>query len=240
MEIITLALMIIIGILFGILVYLNLRMIGTQGKKETVGIEVGNRVAKFASPLAYDDRIIMCSTLDEVDAARKKVEISLKDINHIWNPQELLQLLMLVKGYIVEDGKFFKSYHDYLLLRYMESLVMALNGENCYWEEHKDVASDINIRRRELIYEELKHLYYYAKLISDKDKKIYRENNNARNPQGNRADSVNGKPSKPSCQPVLDPGNFGKPAQIKVNGDEQLRNDMTNSNIKKGDTYSQQ
>jgi hypothetical protein len=147
-------------------VRLNTLRTGNDGSKDFREENDYSNISKFASPLAYDDRVLMCSTAEESETVREKIELSLKEISHVWQPQELLQLLQIVRGWLSRDGKPFDNYHSYMLLRYLEALVMGLNFQNGYWLEQPSKNS-VDLEERSRIFGEINHLYSLAKTIGE-------------------------------------------------------------------------
>lgn len=117
--------------------------------------EKKREVVKYATPLAFDDRIFLCRTIHEVDSIKKVIESNLKIPNHLWQPQEVMQLIQLTRCKTPDEE--IDSMHHYYALRYMESLVMYLNWLNNELIEGNDVEE--NTRKRDKVYQEIRHLY---------------------------------------------------------------------------------
>lgn len=125
------------------------------------------KIPKYASPLAFDDRILYCKNLDEVNSVASFIEKLLTVKEHIWHPQELLQLLLLVKYYLGDNN--LESVLSYQFLRYIESLVMHLNVLNVSMLDTK--AKDYDNFHRNIIFDEINHCYFLAKDLKKQNDK---------------------------------------------------------------------
>lgn len=126
------------------------------------------KIPKYASPLAFDDRILYCKNLDEVNSVASFIEKLLTIKEHIWHPQELLQLLLVVKYYLGDNN--LESVSSYQFLRYIESLVMHLNVLNVSMVDSE--AKDYDIFHRNIIFDEINHCYFLAKDLKKQNDKF--------------------------------------------------------------------
>lgn len=148
-------------------------------------------IPKYASPLAFDDRILCCKSLEEINTVAACVERLILLIDHIWHPQELLQLLLLLKNYL--DDHDLKYMLTYQYIRYMETLVLHLNRLNVNLLDSDDYDEDIY--ERKIIFDEINHCYNLAKDFKEHYEKLKDDNLNSQqhNHQNNVETVQNGE-----------------------------------------------
>lgn len=156
------------------IMFLGLKLYIIEKKEERYGHSPYDNnhfnIPKYASPLAFDDKALLCNTLDEIDNVMKKVESYLNIVSHVWQPQDVIQLVLLCKYYI-DDGQALST-HRYYFLRYLESLVMDLNWFNCDCFEKNKGLTETEMEERKFVFDEINHLYSLAKSV-----KNFREEN---------------------------------------------------------------
>lgn len=198
-----------------------------------------NEVPKYASPLAFDDKVLLCNSIDDIGNVTKKIESCLSIISHVWQPQDVIQLVLLCKNYI-NDGQPLSSTHRYYFLRYLESLVMEINWYNGYCFEKNKGLTEIEIEERRLVFDEINHLYTLAKSV-----KGFREENDKEEVEASQrlpgedlhfdAEHANNDDShslqgnkKASHSPVIKVDAVPKVKSATVDADERLLHDLQN------------
>lgn len=195
-------------------------------------------VPKCASPLAFDDKSLLCATINDLVSAKRKVESNLGDINYVWQPQDVMQLVLLCKSYI-DEGKPLDSTHKYYFLRYLESLVMDLNWYNGYCFEKNDSLTETEKSERKIVFDEINHLYSLANSVKDfRERSVEEDNTSKKFPgedlnfdgeQGSKDGShLSQEPKKNTRKTVIKIDAVPKVKSATVDADERLLHDLQN------------